>query len=249
MLIETGYLSNRDDAALLLSADGEQRIGKAIARAIEAHFAAADAAVTPATRRRGEAGMTRAGHSHIRRSIEETMMTETATFAGGCFWCTEAVFDALSGRRTCRIRLYRRPRRRADLREVCSGATGHAEAVRITFDPAQVTYADLLDIFFHTHDPTTLNRQGADAGTQYRSAIFPHSPEQKAAAEAAIARNQADWDNPIVTRIEADAPWYKAEAYHQRYFEKNPHAGYCAAVVRPKVAKFRKGYAARLKAA
>ena len=121
--------------------------------------------------------------------------------------------------------------------------------MRITFDPAQVTYADLLDIFFHTHDPTTLNRQGADAGTQYRSAIFPHSPEQKADAEAAIARNQADWDAPIVTTVEADAPWYPAEAYHQRYFEKNPYAGYCAAVVGPKVAKFRKGYAARLKAA
>ncbi len=132
---------------------------------------------------------------------------------------------------------------------MCTGRTGHAEAVRITFDPAQVTYADLLDIFFHTHDPTTLNRQGADSGTQYRSAIFPHSPEQRAAAEAAIARNQEDWDRPIVTTIEDDAPWYQAEAYHQRYFEKNPTAGYCAAVVGPKVAKFRKGYAARLKAA
>ncbi len=176
-------------------------------------------------------------------------MTDIATFAGGCFWCTEAVFDALRGVSHVESGYIGGPRPNPSYEQVCSGATGHAEAVQITFDPAQVTYADLLDIFFHTHDPTTLNRQGGDAGTQYRSAIFPHSPEQRAEAEAAIARNQADWDNPIVTTIEADAPWYKAEAYHQRYFEKNPHAGYCAAVVGPKVAKFRKGYAARLKAA
>jgi len=176
-------------------------------------------------------------------------MTETATLAGGCFWCTEAVFDALKGVDHVESGYIGGPRPNPTYEQVCSGATGHAEAVQISFDPAQVTYADLLDIFFHTHDPTTLNRQGADSGTQYRSAAFPHSPEQRVAAEAAIARNQADWDRPIVTTIEADAPWYSAEAYHQRYFEKNPHAGYCAAVVAPKVAKFRKGYAARLKAA
>ncbi len=176
-------------------------------------------------------------------------MTEIATFAGGCFWCTEAVFDALRGISHVESGYIGGPRPNPTYEQVCSGATGHAEAVQITFDSAQVTYADLLDIFFHTHDPTTLNRQGGDAGTQYRSAIFPHSLEQRAEAEAAIARNQADWDNPIVTTIEADTPWYKAESYHQRYFEKNPHAGYCAAVVGPKVAKFRKGYAARLKAA
>jgi len=176
-------------------------------------------------------------------------MTDIATFAGGCFWCTEAVFDALRGVSHVESGYIGGAGANPTYEAVCGGRTGHAEAVRITFDPAQVTYADLLDIFFHTHDPTTLNRQGGDSGTQYRSAIFPHSPEQRAAAEAAIARNQADWDNPIVTTIEADAPWYTAEAYHQRYFEKNPHAGYCAAVVGPKVAKFRKGYAARLKAA
>ena len=176
-------------------------------------------------------------------------MTDTATLAGGCFWCTEAVFDALKGVEAVESGYIGGARPNPTYEQVCSGATGHAEAVRITFDPAQVTYADLLDIFFHTHDPTTLNRQGADSGTQYRSAIFPHSPQQKAAAEAAIVRNQADWDRPIVTTIEADAPWYKAEGYHQRYFEQNPTAGYCAAVVGPKVAKFRQGYAARLKAA
>ena len=176
-------------------------------------------------------------------------MTDIATLAGGCFWCTEAVFDALKGVEAVESGYIGGARPNPTYEQVCSGATGHAEAVRITFDPTQVTYADLLDIFFHTHDPTTLNRQGADSGTQYRSAIFPHSPQQKAAAEAAIVRNQADWDRPIVTTIEGDAPWYKAEAYHQRYFEQNPTAGYCAAVVGPKVAKFRQGYAARLKAA
>ena len=121
--------------------------------------------------------------------------------------------------------------------------------MRISFDEEQISYADLLDIFFHTHDPTTLNRQGGDAGTQYRSAIFPHSAEQKADAEEAIARNQADWDDPIVTTIEPLAPWYKAEGYHQNYYANHPNAGYCAVVVGPKLAKFRKGYAARLKAA
>ncbi len=123
-------------------------------------------------------------------------MTETATLAGGCFWCTEAVFDALKGVTHVELGYIGGHVTAPTYEQVCSGRTGHAEAVRITFDPAQVTYADLLDIFFHTHDPTTLNRQGADTGTQYRSAIFPHSPEQRAEAEAAIARNQADWDNP-----------------------------------------------------
>ena len=176
------------------------------------------------------------------------MTTEVATLAGGCFWCTEAVFVELKGVIAVESGYIGGARPSPSYEAVCTGTTGHAEAVRVTFDPAQVSYADLLDIFFHTHDPTTLNRQGGDAGTQYRSAIFPNSPEQAAEAKAAIARNQADWDAPIVTSIEADAPWYKAEAYHQNYFaysaDKNP---YCSVVVAPKLAKFRKGYAARLK--
>ena len=176
-------------------------------------------------------------------------MTEFATLAGGCFWCTEAVFDELTGVIAVESGYIGGHVTDPSYAAVCTGRTGHAEAVRIIYDEAQVSYAELLDIFFHTHDPTTLNRQGADAGTQYRSAIFPHSPEQKAEAEEAITRNQADWDNPIVTTIEPLAPWYKAEAYHQRYYANNPNAGYCAAVVGPKMAKFRKGYAARLKAA
>jgi peptide-methionine (S)-S-oxide reductase len=178
----------------------------------------------------------------------ENMMI--ATLAGGCFWCTEAVFNELKGVAHVESGYIGGSVANPSYEAVCSGRTGHAEAVRIEFDPHVIAYAELLDIFFHTHDPTTLNRQGADTGTQYRSAIFPHSAEQRAEAEAAIARNQDVWDNPIVTSIEPDSVWYPAEAYHQRYFERNGTAnGYCAAVVAPKLAKFRKGYAARLKSA
>lgn len=174
----------------------------------------------------------------------------TITLAGGCFWCTEAVFNELRGVDSVVSGYIGGSVVNPSYEQVCSGRTGHAEAVRIVFDPAQVTLTDLFDIFFHTHDPTTLNRQGADTGSQYRSAIFPADAAQREAAEAAIARNQAVWDAAIVTSIEPDAPWYPAEAYHQRYFERNGSAnGYCAAVVAPKLAKFRKGYAARLKTA
>lgn len=176
------------------------------------------------------------------------MASEVATLAGGCFWCTEAVFAELKGVEAVESGYIGGQVPNPSYEAVCTGRTGHAEAVRITFDPEVVTYAELLDIFFHTHDPTTLNRQGNDVGPQYRSAIFPASDAQRAAAEAAIVRNQSDWDAPIVTTIEPDAPWYKAEAYHQNYFannaDKNP---YCSVVVAPKLAKFRKGYAARLK--
>lgn len=176
------------------------------------------------------------------------MVTAIATFAGGCFWCTEAVFVALRGVSAVESGYIGGALPAPTYQQVCSGSTGHAEAIRISFDPAEISYADLLDIFFHTHDPTTLNRQGGDVGTQYRSAIFPHSPEQLADAKAAIVRNQADWDAPIVTSIEPDAPWWRAEDYHQDYFannaDKNP---YCTVVVSPKVAKFRQKYAARLK--
>ncbi len=178
------------------------------------------------------------------------MGLETATLAGGCFWCTEAVFAELKGVEKVESGYIGGRMVDPDYKSVCSGTTGHAEAVRVTFDPEVVSYGDLLDIFFHTHDPTTLNRQGADTGTQYRSALFPHNQAQQAEAEAAIARNQAHWDQPIVTTIEAEAPWYKAEAYHQDYYKTNGDSnGYCAVVVGPKLAKFRKGYAARLKTA
>lgn len=176
------------------------------------------------------------------------MPDDVAIVAGGCFWCTEAVYNELTGIVSVESGYIGGQHDNPTYEQVCSGSTGHAEAVRIVFDPDQISYADLLDIFFHTHDPTTLNRQGGDVGTQYRSAIFAHNAIQTGEAEAAIARNQEHWDRPIVTSIEPNAPWWPAEAYHQRYFEKNGSKnGYCVAVVGPKLAKFRKTYAARLK--
>jgi peptide-methionine (S)-S-oxide reductase len=178
------------------------------------------------------------------------MATDYAILAGGCFWCTEAVFDQLRGVESVESGYIGGTVSAPSYEQVCSGRTGHAEAIKVVFDPAVISYGELLDIFLHTHDPTTLNRQGADVGTQYRSALFPHSDAQHAEAVAAIARNQADWDDPIVTTIEPEGAWWRAEDYHQRYYENNGNKnGYCVAVVGPKLAKFRKGYAARLKTA
>lgn len=175
------------------------------------------------------------------------MAQDVATLAGGCFWCTEAVYQSLAGVTAVESGYIGGAMPNPTYEAVCTGTTGHAEAIRVTFDPQVISYADLLDIFFATHDPTTLNRQGNDVGTQYRSAIFPHSPEQEAQAHAAIARAQADQPRPIVTMIEPDAPWYPAEDYHQKYWERvgdrNP---YCMAVIPPKLAKLRKGFADRL---
>ncbi|MDR7154371.1 peptide-methionine (S)-S-oxide reductase [Sphingobium xenophagum] len=177
------------------------------------------------------------------------MTQEVATLAGGCFWCTEAVYQNLKGVSGVESGYIGGARPNPTYEQVCSGTTGHAEAIRITFDPSVISYADLLDIFFATHNPTTLNRQGNDVGTQYRSAIFPHSPQQAEEARAAIGRAQADQTDPIVTTIEDDAPWYPAEDYHQKYWERvgesNP---YCVAVIPPKLAKLRKGFAARIEA-
>ena len=176
------------------------------------------------------------------------MPQQTATFAGGCFWCTEAVFDDVIGVNSVESGYIGGHTENPTYKEVCGGDTGHAEAIRIAFDPEVISYDDLLDIFFHTHDPTQLNRQGNDVGTQYRSAIFPHSPEQEASARAAIERIRPEFDLPVVTTIELLATWYPAEDYHQEYFERvgggNP---YCMAVIAPKLQKFRKSYAARLK--
>lgn len=177
------------------------------------------------------------------------MAEEIAILAGGCFWCTEAVFDDISGVHSVESGYIGGHVPDPSYKQVCGGDTGHAEAIRVAFDPDVIGYGDLLDIFFHTHDPTTLNRQGADIGTQYRSAIFPTSPAQEAEARAAITRNQPDWRDPIVTTIEPLADWYVAEEYHQEYFDRQGTANpYCMAVVAPKLAKFRKNYAARLKA-
>ncbi|OHT20368.1 peptide-methionine (S)-S-oxide reductase MsrA [Edaphosphingomonas haloaromaticamans] len=176
------------------------------------------------------------------------MAEEVATLAGGCFWCVEAVFDDVLGVSSVESGYTGGTVANPTYKQVCGGDTGHAEAVRIHFDPAVIGYADLLDIFFHIHDPTQLNRQGNDIGTQYRSAIFPHSPGQEAEARAAIARAQADHEQPVVTTIEPLAPWYVAEDYHQEYFEREGNSNpYCMAVVAPKLQKFRKSYAARLK--
>ena len=176
------------------------------------------------------------------------MAEQIATLAGGCFWCVEAVFDDVIGVTSVESGYTGGDVINPTYRQVCGGDTGHAEAIRVHFDSDQISYGELLDIFFAVHDPTQLNRQGNDIGPQYRSAIFPHSPEQEAEARAAIARAQADWDKAIVTTIEPEGPWYPAEDYHQEYFaregDKNP---YCQVVVAPKLAKFRKSHAARLK--
>jgi peptide-methionine (S)-S-oxide reductase len=177
------------------------------------------------------------------------MSEQVATFAGGCFWCTEAVFKDVIGVSSVESGYIGGTIANPTYRQVCSGHTGHAEAIRVRFDPASVSYPDLLDIFFATHDPTQLNRQGNDIGTQYRSAIFPHSSEQEAEAKAAIERASAHWLAPIVTTIEPLGEWYPAEDYHQDYWDgegqRNP---YCLAVIPPKLQKLRKSFAQRVKA-
>jgi len=174
---------------------------------------------------------------------------EIATLAGGCFWCMEAVFDELKGVQSVESGYTGGHVANPTYRQVCSETTGHAEAVQISFDPAQLTYKDLLSIFFSVHDPTTLNRQGNDVGTSYRSAIFYHSDEQKAVAEEVIRELTAQqlWRDPIVTELARFDKFYIAEDYHQEYFAHNGSQPYCRAVVAPKVAKFRKQYLERLK--
>ncbi|KQZ63710.1 peptide methionine sulfoxide reductase [Sphingopyxis sp. Root1497] len=176
------------------------------------------------------------------------MTQETAIFAGGCFWCTEAVFQGLAGVDKVESGYIGGHVVDPTYKQVCGGDTGHAEAIRITFDPAVISYGDLLDVHFATHDPTTLNRQGNDIGTQYRSALFPLDAAQGDSARAAIDRAQSDQTAPIVTTIEPPATWYPAEDYHQNYWDsegqRNP---YCMAVIPPKLAKLRKGFADRLR--
>jgi peptide-methionine (S)-S-oxide reductase len=175
--------------------------------------------------------------------------TELATFGGGCFWCLEAVFEQLKGVEKVLSGYAGGVAADADYRTVCSGRTGHAEVVEITFDPAVITYKDLLDVFFGTHDPTTLNRQVADEGPQYRSVIFYHSPEQKTDVEQAIRELTAAkvWPNPVVTQVKPFETFYPAEDYHQGYYRTNPAQPYCVAVVGPKAAKARKVFARLLK--
>jgi len=172
----------------------------------------------------------------------------TAIVAGGCFWCTEAVFRDVIGVSAVESGYIGGTVENPTYKAVCSGATGHAEAIKVVYDPAVISYAEILDVFMVTHDPTQLNRQGNDIGTQYRSAIFPLEAAQRAEAEAAIARADAEHGGRVVTTIEGPATWYPAEDYHQEYWEgegqRNP---YCLAVIPPKLAKLRKSFAARVK--
>jgi peptide-methionine (S)-S-oxide reductase len=186
--------------------------------------------------------------------MSETMSAEqnreSATLAGGCFWCLEAVYKELRGVESVVSGYAGGDVPRPTYGQVCEGTTGHAEVVQITFDPRQVSFRELLEVFFTVHDPTTLNRQGADVGTQYRSAIFYHTPAQRETAEQVIAELTAAhvWDAPIATEVAPLTDFYPAEGYHQDYFERNPFQPYCRAVVAPKVAKFRKHFLEKLKA-
>ena len=176
---------------------------------------------------------------------------EVATLAGGCFWCLEAAYNELRGIKRVVSGYAGGSTPNPSYEQVCGGRTGHAEVVQITFDPSVISYRDLLDVFFTIHDPTTLNRQGADVGTQYRSAIFTHNTEQDAIARQAIADQAASglWRDPIVTTVQPLERFYPAEAYHQDYFARNPTQAYCQIVVAPKVAKVRQKYLAQLKRA
>ena len=178
-----------------------------------------------------------------------THTTETATLGGGCFWCIDTIFRELKGVEKVESGYAGGKSANPTYRDVCSGTTGHAEVVQVTFDPSVLSFRDLLGVFFTIHDPTTLNRQGADVGTQYRSAVFFHSPEQKRVAEELIAELNAAGicDRPIVTEVVPFEKFYRAEDYHQGYYRANPEQGYCQAVISPKLAKFRKRFAAKLR--
>jgi peptide-methionine (S)-S-oxide reductase len=175
--------------------------------------------------------------------------TQTTTLAGGCFWCLEAVFDNLQGVTDVISGYAGGTTVNPTYQQVCTGMTNYAEVVQIKFDPTVISFKELLEVFFSIHDPTSLNRQGADVGTQYRSAIFFHSPEQEEIARQVLREftEEKIWDLPVVTEIVPLEKFYPAEDYHQEYFAKNPGQGYCQMVVAPKVAKFRKKFAARLK--
>jgi peptide-methionine (S)-S-oxide reductase len=182
------------------------------------------------------------------QKITKDMQTAIATFGAGCFWCVEAVFQELKGVIKVESGYMGGTNSFPTYREVSSGTTGHAEVARLTFDPSVITYEELLEVLWTTHDPTTLNRQGADAGTQYRSAIFYENDEQKKQAEKSKAEVATEiWDKPIVTEIVPADTFYPAEEYHQEYYANNPNAGYCRIVINPKIAKVRSAFANKLK--
>jgi peptide-methionine (S)-S-oxide reductase len=182
-------------------------------------------------------------------AIASSTEKELATLGGGCFWCLEAVFDQVKGVESVESGYMGGGRPNPTYEAVCGGNTGHAEVIQITFNPGIITYRELLEIFFGIHDPTTLNRQGNDAGTQYRSAIFTHSSEQDATAHEVIRTLMEAklFDDPIVTQVEPASPFYVAEDYHQEYFVQNPSQPYCAYLINPKVAKFRQRFSDKLK--
>ena len=175
------------------------------------------------------------------------MTTEVATLGGGCFWCLEAVYQELNGIVHVESGYTGGESQNPTYRQICTGETGHAEVIRLTFDPSIVSYREILEIFFTIHDPTTLNQQGADVGTQYRSVIYYHSPEQEAVARQVIADMAHVWDAPIVTELSPIGAYFKAENYHQNYFVDNPEQGYCVFVIAPKVIGFRKTFADKIK--
>ena len=174
---------------------------------------------------------------------------EITTLGGGCFWCLEAVYDQLEGVLDVVSGYAGGHVLNPDYKSVCNGTTGHAEVVQVTFDPQEISFKEILEVFFTIHDPTTLNRQGADVGTQYRSVVFFHSEAQKTVIENVVAEFEAEkiWGGPIVTEITPLDVFYPAEEYHQEYFQRNPYQGYCQVVIAPKVAKFRQKYTHRLK--
>ncbi len=175
------------------------------------------------------------------------VQTEVATLGAGCFWCVEAIYQDLQG--VLKVESGYSGGRNANptYNEVCSGMTGHAEVIQVTFDPSIISFKEILEVFFTVHDPTTLNRQGNDSGTQYRSVIYYHSPVQKAVAEEVKLASKEIWDDPIVTEISAFDTFYVAEKYHQNYYKDNPNQGYCSIVIAPKVKKFRQKWAHKLK--
>jgi len=185
--------------------------------------------------------------NYARRS-DDIMALETAILAGGCFWCLQPIFQELKGVHRAECGYSGGHVDDPTYEQVCTGSTGHAEAVQVTFDPAMTTFEDILRVFFAVHDPTTLNQQGPDRGTQYRSAIFYHSTDQRTMAEQLIAGLNEDdpWGRPIVTEVVPLAAFYRAEDYHQDYFKKNPNGGYCVAVIAPKMEKFRKDFQGKL---
>ena len=181
--------------------------------------------------------------------MQNGTQSEQAALAGGCFWCLEAVYSELRGVSRVISGYAGGSVVNPTYEQVCSGRTGHAEVVQLTFDPAEISFREILEVFFTIHDPTTLNRQGADVGTQYRSAIFYMSPEQEQTAREVIAEAQANWRDPIVTEVAPLERFYPAEAYHQDYFARNPYQPYCQVVIAPKVAKAREKFLTRLKRA